>query len=438
MVIDFASNQFTASLWGDEAFAATLAQKNLVDIVKIVSRDTSPPGYYFCLHLWMKIFGTGEVAIRALSFLFFLGTVVFIYLLAKYLWTKKTAYLAAILTITNPFLFSYAFEGRMYAILLFTTVASFYFFITQNWVFYILAATAALYSHHFSMFAIFTQFLWLVVKTIKNPKINLRYLVIYLFIFILYIPWLWPLYYQTSLVAGGFWLGKPTLNSVVNLVQSFLGLGLSTWWKNIILGLVIITLFLRRWSSFGKKLKWILIILWFCLPIALTFIISQIKSSIFYDRYLLYTIPAIPLLISSQRRKISTLLLVILIVLWSWFDWQYFFHPTKKPFRQFATYIKLTTTKQDFLINYNGKAHHLWESKYYGLVAPIYSPGGKLPFYVGTALMEPQDVIYSLPQIERIGVITSDDPAQVKINNYQSVFVQKVDSLYFLWMQKII
>lgn len=437
-MIDFSNNQFTANLWGDESFAAILAQKNLVDIIKIVSHDTSPPGYYFCLHLWMKIFGTGEVAIRNLSFILFLGTVVFIFLLAKYLWGKKTAGLAAILTLTNPFLFSYAFEGRMYAILAFTTTASFYFFLTKNWVLYVLAATTALYSHHFSMFAIFVQFLWLGVLIIKKPKKNLKYLLVYLFVLILYIPWLWPLYYQTSLVASGFWLARPNLNSIKDLIQSFLGLGLSPFWKTFIFYLTLATLLLRRWSFSGKKKADTLIILWFCLPIGLTFIISHIKSSIFYDRYLLYTIPALPLLISSQRRKISMLLILVLITSWFWFDFQYLFHPTKKPFRQFANYIKLTTTKQDFLINYNGRAHHLWESKYYGLKAPIYSPGGKLPFYVGTALMTPEDVIYSLPQTDRIGVITSDDPEKVKVENYQSVFVQKVDSLYFIWMQKII
>lgn len=431
-------NQFTASLWGDESFAAVLAQKNLLEIIKIVSHDTSPPLYYFCLHFWMKIFGQSEVAIRALSFLLFLGTGIFIFLLAKYLWDKKTAFLAAMMTITNPFLFSYAFEGRMYAILAFMVTASFYFFLTGNWVFYVLVATAALYSHHFSVFAIFAQFLWLINKIIKNPKKNLKYLLVYFFIFILYIPWFWPLYYQTSLVASGFWLAKPTLNSVKDLWQRFIALGSSSFWKKALSWLVIMTLLLRRWSFSGKKKKDFLFILWFLIPVILTFIISQIKSSIFYDRYLLYTIPALLLLLSSQRRKISLLLLTLLIIFWSYFDYQYFFHPTKKPFRQFAEYVSSNTTAQDFIINYNGKAHHLWEAKYYGLKAPIYSPGGKLPFYVGTALMSGEDVIYALPQIERLGVITSDDPEQIKIDNYQTVFTKKIDSLYFLWLERII
>ena len=84
-------NQFTVSLWGDEGWAATLAVKPYLDIIRIVARDTSPPLYYICLHTWMKFFGTSEVAIRSLSFLFFLGTAITVFFIAKHLWDKKTA-----------------------------------------------------------------------------------------------------------------------------------------------------------------------------------------------------------------------------------------------------------------------------------------------------------------------------------------------------------
>ena len=125
-MINFFQNQFTASLWGDEAFSAVLAQRNLIDIVKVLTKDTSPPLYYFCSHLWMQIFGSSELAIRGLSFAFHLGTVVTVFLLARYLWGRKTAIAASLLTFFNPFLFKYAFEGRMYSILAFTTTLSFY------------------------------------------------------------------------------------------------------------------------------------------------------------------------------------------------------------------------------------------------------------------------------------------------------------------------
>ena len=124
-------NQFTASLWGDEAWAATLAVKPIIQLITTVARDTSPPFYYLLLHAWMKIFGTSEVVIRSLSFLFFLGTVWTVFLIGKRLWDKKTGFLAALITFTNPFLFSYAFEGRMYSLLVLTSTLSVYFFLKK-------------------------------------------------------------------------------------------------------------------------------------------------------------------------------------------------------------------------------------------------------------------------------------------------------------------
>jgi uncharacterized membrane protein len=105
--------QFSASLWGDEGWAVTLAVKPIWKIITIVARDTSPPFYYLCQHTWMRIFGTAEVSIRALSFLFFLGTVLTVFFIAKHLWNKKTGLWAAALTFFNPFLFIYAFEPRL-------------------------------------------------------------------------------------------------------------------------------------------------------------------------------------------------------------------------------------------------------------------------------------------------------------------------------------
>jgi len=110
-------NQFNASLWGDEAFSAVLSKNQPLEIIKIIIRDTSPPLYNLTLHFWYQIFGISEVSIRALSFTYFVVTILFVYLIAKLLWGKKTGIISAILTFLNPFFFTYAFEGRMYSIL---------------------------------------------------------------------------------------------------------------------------------------------------------------------------------------------------------------------------------------------------------------------------------------------------------------------------------
>lgn len=426
-------NQFTASLWGDEGWAATLAVKPYLEIIQTVARDTSPPLYYLCLHTWMKFFGTSEVAIRSLSFLFFLGTVITVFLIAKHLWDKKTATLAALLALTSPFLFTYAFEGRMYAILAFTSTLSVYFFLKKNRPGFILATTAALYSHHFSIFIILWEVIWRLGENWGQPfKKLVKSFADFFIIGLLYLPWLYPLYYQTSLVGSGFWLGKPTFLDLIGVIKKFLiGTG-ETKLEFFALIAIVTTLFLRR---LGQEKKMTLFLTgWFLAPLVFTFLISQAFQPIFYDRYMLMAIPAGSLLIASLRRKPSVIFIFLAIFFLGIINYGYFFQPTKRPFRQLAKFIK-TEASDLALINYNAGSHHLWESKYYGLEAPIYAPT-PLPFYTGTALMQAEDVINTLPDKEKIGAISSAPPEEVQIAGFEIEKSQKFDRLWFLWLKR--
>jgi len=424
-------NQFTVSLWGDESFAAVLASKPIDKIVTIVARDTSPPLYYLCLHLFMKVFGSSETSIRSLSFIFFLFSCFFVFLIGQKLWDKKTGILASLACFFNPFLFHYAFEGRMYAILLLTTTAAAYFYLAKNQVAYVLAAIAALYSHHFSIFVIAAHFFFQIPLLFK--KGFLKTLKPYLIITLLYTPWLYPLYYQTSLVGSGFWLARPTFESIKSLFDSFfLAQSKALSRKLLIIGYLGAFLS-RRW---GKGKKEIFLASLALIPIGLTFIISQFFSSIFYDRYLLYTIPPILLLLVSQRRKVSSIFLLLYFVVLIPLCWHYFTHPTKRPFRRLADFVKENQTLEYGLVNYPGRAHHLFESKYYGLTAPLYVPEENLPFFVGTALMEEKDVIKTLPEKEKIMLITSNKPNEVNLSGYYFVKEKQFGDLYLLWFDK--
>jgi len=426
-------NQFTASLWGDEAWAATLAIKPIFEIIKIVAKDTSPPLYYLLLHTWMKIFGTSEIAIRSLSFLFFIGTVITVYFIGKYLWDKKTGVLAAILTLVNPFLFTYAFEGRMYSLLALTSTLSVYFFLKKRRLGFILATTAALYTHHFSLFIVVFEAIWRFKESWgKNLKQFIKTFSDFFIIGALYLPWVYPLYYQTSLVGSGFWLGKPTLNTLKETIQKFLvGSGKEAF-RQLAYWVIIAILVLRKWLGEGRKT--IFLVGWFLTPLILTYIVSQFFQSIFFDRYLLIAIPAVPLLIASNRRKLSFIFIFIVIFSLATLNYDYFSHPTKPPFRPLANFVKLQA--QDLpLINHNAAAHHLWESKYYGLHAPIYAPQS-LPFYTGTALMQPGDTIQKLPEEKEIGIITSAPVEEVKISGYHQIRSQSFGKLSFIWMAK--
>src|SRR5215204_6398680 len=56
-----------SDLWLDEALTVNIANAPLSDLVDLLKRDGAPPLYYVLLHGWMAIFGTGDVAVRALS-----------------------------------------------------------------------------------------------------------------------------------------------------------------------------------------------------------------------------------------------------------------------------------------------------------------------------------------------------------------------------------
>ncbi len=452
------TNQFNASLWGDEAFSAVLSTNSPTEIIKIIIRDTSPPLYNLTLHFWYKIFGVSEVSIRLLSFLYFVACLFFIYLIGKLIWDNKTGIVVALLSFLNPFFFTYAFEGRMYSILSLGVVASIYFFLKIiseknkktkgdiTIVAYTLSLDWALYSHHFAIFSIVPQVFWTFIEFLKGNKTGAtRVIKGMILAALLYLPWIYPLYKQATMVASGFWLGKPTFVDLRNLIYEYLAEGIKNpsvkipfinkELGNISLYMVIAAFLLRKWNIDIKKSLFFLS--WFLVPIIVTWLVSQKMQSIFFNRYLLYTIPAAMILLGSNRRRVSNLILILIIICFVIIDFNYFIHPTKRPFRELSSYLKSETKQETFLINWNSSAHHLWESKFYGIDAPIYNPSGELPYYVGTAQMKSEDIIKEIPRnFQKIGAITSGPVEEVKIKNYKATSHKSFGDLKVVWLEK--
>ena len=188
----------------------------------------------------------------------------------------------------------------------------------------------------------------------------------------------------------------------------------------------------------GKE-KTVFLLAWFLLPIVATWLISQKFQSIFFNRYLLYTIPAAMLILASERRRLSLVALGAVVLLFVSIDVFYFTHPIKRPFRELATYVKETRREGDFIINwYSNGTHHIWETKYYQIPGPIYVSGdGELPFFVGTALMEESDIITKLPEgATRVGVVTSGPVEEISLPGYTKEQEALFGSLSFVWYQK--
>ncbi len=447
---------FNQSIWGDEGFSAILSMKPLPEIITIIARDTSPPLWNIWEWLIFNTLGTEEIYIRGLSFTFFLGAVFFAFKIGSFLFSKKAGLLAALFTFLNPFFFVYAFEGRMYSIMAFGVTASMYYFLRifyneerirkRDKIGYIFFTLWALYSHHFAFFVVIVQGIWWLYELTFGKRVRAKKMFkIFLITALGYVPWLYPLYTQTKMVSGGFWLGTPTVKDLRNLIYDYLAEGIKN--ENLKLSFLQMPLYhaslyvvfavaaLRKWWKNIKNTVFLL--LWFLGPILLTWFISQNFQSIFFNRYLLYTIPGAMLVLISSRSKLSFIPLAILLLFFGIIDYQYFTNPGKLPFRQYSEYVKSEMKEGDFLVNwYSNGTHHIWETKYYGIPAPIYIPGGgELPFFVGTALMEKDDIVTEIPKsTKRVGVVTSGPIEEIRLPGYTESEVKTFDSLKFIWL----
>jgi hypothetical protein len=114
------------SVWFDEAYSIALAERSWGDIVRLTAQDVHPPMYYWLLKAWMMVFGSGEVALRSMSALFLMLSILVMALLLRKLLGTRTTLLALPFIVFAPFLLRYGFEIRMYALASFIGVTATY------------------------------------------------------------------------------------------------------------------------------------------------------------------------------------------------------------------------------------------------------------------------------------------------------------------------
>ena len=105
-------------LWLDEALSVNIAHLPLGDIPEALRHDGHPPLYYFILHGWMALFGTGDVAVRALSGLFSVAALPLAWTIGRRRGGSLLAWLTVGVLALAPFALRYATETRMYSMVI--------------------------------------------------------------------------------------------------------------------------------------------------------------------------------------------------------------------------------------------------------------------------------------------------------------------------------
>lgn len=121
----------SSCLWFDEIFSVHAARHDWSGLIRFVAADIiHPPFFYLLLKVWIGIGGESLLWLRLLPVLISIATVVpFLLLCREFELTSIELKLALLLLAVNGYLIKYAQEVRMYSLLLFLSVCSFWLFI---------------------------------------------------------------------------------------------------------------------------------------------------------------------------------------------------------------------------------------------------------------------------------------------------------------------
>ncbi len=188
------------NIWWDEGHAIWAARQSLAQVTDITAHDVHPPLYLWMLHVWMRLVGESEFAVRYLSLVSGMLTVALTYVVARRLMGRRAALLAMLLIATARFHIWWSQEARMYIWATFFVLLSTYFMIRLrdgghvSWWLYVLSSTAALYTLYLSVLALLMQNIFVAVTVWRKPRRRrflFSWILAQLGILLLYAPWLY-------------------------------------------------------------------------------------------------------------------------------------------------------------------------------------------------------------------------------------------------------
>lgn len=401
---------WTQSYWRDEAFTIFQAGVNLGQMFKDILWDSSPPFYYLLLHFWMKLFGDGEIATRSLSLIFHILTALIAGLiLNKLIKNKPTAWLTGLIVFLNPFLLTYAFETRPYALVTFCLTAAVWANLKKwPWVTGTMLGLMVL-THNFGLFfaAAWGGF-WLYKKMpLKIFIIPAATWLMWLPVFCLQLKrvvketWIQPL----------GWLFLPT-----SLQIFFLGYGqikILNWASQLALILILISAVyqIQRKTS---------LIFWLWLgPLLLAGIFSKLISPVYNERYLIAAIPMLIIWIShrlyGQKNLIIRLLIFGYLIINGLGVWQLINKETKPGVKQ--KIMEISRQIQPGEVVLAGSEYNFLEVKYYSQKLmpeiPVWvkypKEKSELPYYFGRLFYQEAVFIKTVPNQPKTWVIVDSE-----------------------------
>lgn len=383
------------NLWQDEGLSAYRASQSLPFILSNTifiqgypTHDTQPPLYFILLHLVFRLAGRSEFSGRFLSLLFSVLVVPLTYLTGKRLLSQAAGIWASSLAALSPLYLWYAQELRMYSLLVFLGLLSFYTMlralgvgegspeINRRWLgFYILVAGGMVYTHYTGFFLLFFEALiFLAVGLLRRQWTLLCLFALVLLVALPLLPFAMHRLLTPSVEKGYRFV--PLFTILRDLWNSFsLGISVSmkaVWWLDMFfLALFLLGCFmLDQGDSRARLGKSLCLLGYLFVPILTLYALSHIKPMYMTVRHLIIISPAYYLglgvgLDSLRRRALPLLPPVAILLLGGlfystyncYFDERYM----KDDFRSMVRYIEGYSRPGDLVVFNDAVNSHTWE-----------------------------------------------------------------------------
>lgn len=380
--------------WRDEAFSYVMSQNSISKILFATAKDFNPPLYYIVLHFWQNAFGSTEISLRSLSFIFYWATVYVGFLILSEIMKfkfKKSLFYTLLIAI-NPLLVYHAFEARMYSMLAFLSTLSFYSLYKKNAALYLLSSILGLYTHYFMIFVVLAQHL---LERYRQKIVLLSFL-----------PWLIFVLINRGVSVGSFWIEKIQSKNLITFIgQIYTGYEYSLrFYNKTIMPLSLLLLFIVLIGLMQKKTRQFKLFFVWGLAIPFIILIISFFKPIFLPRYLIFSavglILLIALIINRLPNVFKVVLLTLLIISTIKYNQLQIKERNKSDIRKATAEIGFLMKNKDvvyvtseldfFTVQYylqkNKKDIYIWGKTY-----------DEIPDFVGKALIDRDKVISSLP-----------------------------------------
>ena len=260
--------RFTARshLWLDEAQTVNIARLPLGQLPEALRHDGGPPLYYFLLHGWMLVVGTGTVAVRALSGIFAVAALPVMWVVGRRIGGPRVAWAAVLLLAASPFAVRYGTEVRMYSLMVLLSLVGWLAFTDLlerfSWSRAATLATttgALLLTNYWSLFLLIVAMAVVVHRIVggRGRDQAIRAGVALAAGSVLFLPWVPSFVYQLR-HTGAPWGGPPPIRAFFDAVFHFAG-GFSEPGRTlglIFFGLIALALVARPIESHQLVLAW--------------------------------------------------------------------------------------------------------------------------------------------------------------------------------------